>query len=219
MRANNARIRAVDRCRANPREIDDLLWHRGLLRRHAAIRAEWRAFAVDGGRLSPVDEPGRHAGVLVVNGRTTPGATDSFPRTMDALARVPGLRRATWVELEPGATSAPRVDPNAGTLRYALTVVGNADCGLRVAGTEVAGRERTGVLFDATAEHAAWNRGARSWVVLGCDVLRPLPWASRGLNRAVQRLLALGERVDQLPRPMPAFCSTSADTPSSRHDA
>lgn len=202
---NNARIErvALDRGAPNPRPTAGLGWNAELERAWPAIRAEWDGFADGGGRLPRIEEvidehqgnagPWR-AGLLVARGRPATELARSFPVTVAALARVPGLWSALWSVMEPGTELPEHRGPNAGVLRYHLGVRCPEGAALEVCGRVVPYEDGVGILFDDTAPHAAWNRAAAERVTLFVEVLRPLPPWDGWRNRRVQALVALDPR-------------------------
>ena len=205
---NNARIRAADPATANPRPTADLPWHRALAAQFADIRAEWDRFVEAGGRLPHIEDVlGEHQGnigawrmgLVVHDGHPSEAATAHFPRTLAALAVVPGLRAALWSAIDSGTELTEHCGPNAGVLRYHLGV----DCGdgstLRVGDTTVPYRDGEGILFDDTAPHAAWNRSLQTRVTLFCEIERPLAGGAAAANRRTQRLIGLAARGRGVP--------------------
>lgn len=199
---------ASDRFARNPRDVDSLPWHRALVAAYPTIRAEWDAFAGAGQRLPRIEdlidehqgnEGDWRAGLLVSRGRPIGPLGDRFPRTLAALAQVPGLWSALWSELDAGTELPAHEGPNAGMLRYHLGI----DCGdgaaLQVGDRITPYRDGEGILFDDTVTHAAWNRGERPRITLFCEILRPVDGPVRFSNLAVQRLLSLDARYRRAP--------------------
>jgi hypothetical protein len=200
---NNARIRRADASPANPRPLAGLDWDAQLRRRFPAISAEWRSFVAAGGRLPHLEQvldeaqgnEGRwRAGLLIVGGRPSAALAGRFPAAVEALRQVPGLRYALWSVLEPGADLPEHTGPNAGILRYHLTIASNDQAALQVGTSVVPYVEGEAILFDDTAPHAAWNRGSSPRVSILCELLRPVPAPTSWCNRAVQGWLSLDRR-------------------------
>lgn len=175
---------------------------------YPVIRAEWDHFVAGGGRLPRIEElllesQGNdgdwRAGLLMSRGRPCGPLTPSFPRTVAALGRVPGLRSALWSVLEPGTELPEHTGPNAGMLRYHLGVRCGERAAVRIGDVVVPYRDGEGVLFDDTEPHAAWNRGTTSRVTLFCEIERPLPPWPRWSNRSVQALISLDPRYRKAP--------------------
>lgn len=208
VRWNNSLILAGDD-QPNPRPGHSHPWQQVLIDRAPSIRKEWSAFAAADGRLPRIEEVLAESqgntgtwrfGLLVANGAPTPIAADLFPTTVATLSAVPGLRSAMWSVLEPGTELPEHVGPNAGMLRYHLGIDCGDDAALRVGATVVPYRDGEAVLFDDTAPHAAWNRGATARITLFCEIERPLDGWSKWRNRAIQRMLGLDARYRDAPR-------------------
>lgn len=208
---NNDQIRhhAVDRLASNPRSLADCPWNARMEAAHPVIRGEWDRFVEAGGTLPHLEdliaehqgnEGAWRAGLLVSKGRPATRLAERFPLTVAALAQIPGLWSALWSVFEPGTELPEHTGPNAGMLRYHLGVDCGADSALALGGTVIAYRDGSGVLFDDTAPHSAWNRGPTSRVTLFCEVIRPADWPARWANRMVQRMLSLDHRFQQAPR-------------------
>jgi hypothetical protein len=203
LQRNNAIVRAADAPQDNPRPLAEHTWERALRSQIRMIDAEWRAFESAGGRLPRIEqlldehqgnEGSWRAGLLVAAGRPVPPMADRFPDTLRALRGVPGLRYAIWSILEPGVELREHRGPNAGVLRYHLTVASNDHAALQVGETVVPYRPGGGILFDDTALHAAWNRGTTNRVSILCELLRPVSRPACWLNAGVQSLLSLDRR-------------------------
>lgn len=204
---NNRRVLAHDTGFPNPRPLEGVAWNEELERAWPRIRDEWDGFVASGGLLPRIEQvvdehQGNqgpwYAGLLVSRGRPCALAV-RFPRTVDALAAVPGVRSALWSVLAPGAELPEHQGPNAGMLRYHLGVRCGSDAGLRVADRVVAYTDGRGVLFDDTAPHAAWNHGGEERVTLFCELERPLPLHLRVPNRIVQSLISTDPRYRGAP--------------------
>lgn len=206
--ANNPVVRRFDAEHRNPRPLDEVAWHGEVTRRYDHIRSEWDAFAAAGGRLPRIEQllgedqgndGGWRAGLVVSAGRPVRPLATRFPATVAALGCIPGLRFALWSFFEPGVELPEHQGPNAGVLRYHLVVVEDGGSALQVAGTTVPYRAGTGILFDDTAPHAAWNRGTTPRITLMCEVLRPLPRPASTVNALVQAGRAIDGRFRRAP--------------------
>ncbi len=207
--ANNERMarRAFDAGDPNPRDLTGCEWNRCLEAAWPTVRAEWDAFAAES-RLPLIEQlidehqgnTGEwRAGLLVAKGKAV-GIAPRFPRTLEVLGEVPGLWSALFSVLSPGAALETHAGPNRGVLRYHLGVVCPEGAALEVEGTVVPYREGSGILFDDTQPHAAWNRSDSSRVTLFVELRRPAPRATDLANAAVQRLIALDPRYRLAPR-------------------
>lgn len=101
------------------------------------------------------------------------------PRTSAALEALPLVRIAgqapevMFSVLEPGTHILPHRGVTNTRVVCHLPLVVPEDCALVVAGEQRAWREGEAVAFDDTYEHEAWNRSARTRVVLIADVWNP----------------------------------------------
>lgn len=204
------KFRAIDHDEPNPRVTENLDWDRYLRSRWIDISAEWHTFRDSGGRLPNMEwlvgqwlgNSGTwQGGVLLSSGRQAALLSRHFPVTMEALARIPGLRSALWSVLSPGASIPEHQGPNPGVLRLHLGVDCPADAALELESRVLPYRNGETVLFDDTAPHAAWNQSDRERVTLFCELLRPLPQPWHQLNRFSQDLLSLTPRLREKQRP------------------
>jgi aspartate beta-hydroxylase len=101
------------------------------------------------------------------------------PRTSAALEALPLVRirgnapEAMFSVLTPGTHILPHRGVTNTRVVCHLPLVVPEDCALVVGGELRAWREGEAVAFDDTYEHEAWNRGARTRVVLIIDVWNP----------------------------------------------
>lgn len=206
--ANNERIAQVDPGHSNPRPIDGLPWAAEIASQWDSIRSEWDRFSAVGGRLPLIEElidehqgneGAWRAGLLVSRGRPREPLASVFPGTVSVLGSVPGLRSALWSQMDAGTELPEHQGPNAGVLRYHLGVRCGTGSALKVNGVEVPYRDSSGVLFDDTVPHSAWNRGTAERVTLFCELERPLPPMSRFSNRIVQAFISLDPRYRRAP--------------------
>jgi beta-hydroxylase len=167
------------------------------------IAAEYDAIAGEGLRPVPMEmltgcemyNRGRWDAFLLKDNREWfAPSLRRFPRTIEALRRVPGLQSACFSVLEPGASISPHRGPNNGVLRVHLGihVPGPAGaCTLDVGDRRVAWAEGVAFAFDDTYEHAARNRAEAPRVSLMLEVTRPATgWAAKRIQ-LVQRLFLL----------------------------
>lgn len=107
------------------------------------------------------------------------------PGTCRALARVPGLVQAFFSVLDPRKSVPEHDGPYLGYLRYhlALRVPREKPPCLIVKGQRYVWKEGEAVLFDDSWPHAVENHSPDLRAVLIIDVLRPLPFVPRQVNR------------------------------------
>jgi hypothetical protein len=149
-----------------------------------AIGQEARALlAPDCSALSPWREPEIYEGGWDVLGLFWGGREmerrSKAPLTKSILESwLPLVFNAGFSALRPGARIKPHVGYTADVLRLHLgAVVPSSDpqvAGLRVGSQTRGWQEGACLLFDDTQEHAAWNLGASTRVVLLVDLLRPV---------------------------------------------
>jgi len=101
------------------------------------------------------------------------------PRTSAALEALPMVRipgqapEVMFSVLEPGTHILPHRGVTNTRVVCHLPLLVPEDCALVVGGEKHAWREGEAVAFDDTYEHEAWNRGARTRVVLIADLWNP----------------------------------------------
>ena len=110
---------------------------------------------------------------LIAFGKRIEEALNSCPRTAALLARVPGLTTAGYSRMAPGTHIQPHVGWVKTVYRIHMGLVVPPDCALRVGLETRAWREGECLVFDDTVEHEAWNRSAKTRIVLLLDFLRP----------------------------------------------
>lgn len=206
---NNQRVHAAAAATSNPVDIRDVGWHWDLAGVFPDIRGEWSRASEDGLHLPRIgdvlaEDQGQigtwRVGLLVADGRDVEPLATSFPVTVAAVRRIPGLRSALWSVLEPGTELPEHSGPNAGVLRYHLGVDCGPDAALRVGRRVVTMTDGSGVLFDDTEPHAAWNRGPMDRVTLFCELDRPLPTSARLPNLLLQRIVSRDPRYRRAAR-------------------
>jgi len=123
------------------------------------------------------------------------------PKTAAILDSIPGMTTAMFSILTPGTRLSPHRGAFKGVLRYHLALMVPADsgpCAIRVDSETRTWREGTGMIFDDTYEHEAWNETGQIRVVLFVDFLRPLPFPLSTLNRVMIRLIGASPLVQNI---------------------
>lgn len=114
------------------------------------------------------------------------------PETTRLVEAIPGMKTAFFSILAPGKHIPAHRGPYKGLIRCHLGLLvpdPAAECRIRV-GTEYASWEEGKLLvFDDTYEHEVWNDTGGDRVVLFLDVVRPLRWPVRLLNRLLLWLI------------------------------
>ena len=114
------------------------------------------------------------------------------PRTVEVVKAIPGLTMAGFSVLEPGTRITEHRGPNKGALRYQMGVIvpgRPGDCRIRVGTEMLVWREQRSAVFDFTVPHEAWNDSDGVRVLLMLEVVMPLPWYLKPLNRVAQRAM------------------------------
>ncbi len=127
----------------------------------------------------------------------------NFPRTLEVLARLPGLVTAGFSRLAPGTRIHPHKGIDHTVLRCHLGLVVPPGCTLHVHGVEGEWEDRCVWLFDDTYAHEVWSNSDQPRVVLIMDFnktdLQKL--AGQPLqNLAIPRTPEENERGDELER-------------------
>jgi aspartyl/asparaginyl beta-hydroxylase (cupin superfamily) len=120
------------------------------------------------------------------------------PKTMGALACIPGLQTAFFSILSPRMHIVPHNGPYGGVLRLHLALKvpePRASCRIRVGSEIRTWDEGRSLVFDDTYEHEVWNETDGERVILFVDFERPLPFLTRAINKAIIRLIAFSPLV------------------------
>ncbi|MEL7208156.1 MAG: aspartyl/asparaginyl beta-hydroxylase domain-containing protein [Actinomycetota bacterium] len=203
---NHRRIERVSR--TGPlHEADELPWLLDLEAAWPAVRAEWDELVDRGFRPLPMElvsgaefgaDGAWDAVVLRHNGGWVDRNTDRFPRTVEVLRRLPGLRAALFSSLSPGARIPPHRGANNGVLRAHLGVVVPGPlgaCHLDVGRARVSWEEGRAFGFDDSYVHGAVNDTDADRIVLMIEVDRPLEGWVRRHNELVQRAFTVHPQV------------------------
>jgi len=111
-----------------------------------------------------------------------------FPRTVQLLRGIPGLRCADFASLSPESQIVPHQGTNWGVLRAHLALrvpEGGGRCELMFPADSFSQswQEGAAFIFDDMHEHAAVNERSAERLVLLMEVDRPLPEPARVVNR------------------------------------
>ncbi len=112
-------------------------------------------------------------------GDPLPSALRDCPKTIDLLAKVPGVKAAMFAQLPSGGKLSAHRDPFAGSLRYhlGLSTPNDDDCFILVDGHKYVWGDGDDILFDETFIHEAHNNTEQNRIILFCDVRRPMRYA------------------------------------------
>jgi aspartyl/asparaginyl beta-hydroxylase (cupin superfamily) len=113
------------------------------------------------------------------------------PETCRALARVPNMVQAFFSILDPGKSVPKHEGPYLGYLRYhlGLRVPKSNPPKIVVNAQDYVWKEGEAVLFDDSWPHEVINNSNELRAVLIVDVLRPLPFTGRIVNRFVTNVI------------------------------
>ena len=109
---------------------------------------------------------------LIAFGKRIEEALKSCPRTAALLARVPGLTTAGFSRMAAGTHIKPHIGWVQTVYRLHMGLVVPSDCSMRVGLETRSWCEGECLVFDDTVEHEAWNRSAKTRVILLLDFLR-----------------------------------------------
>lgn len=92
------------------------------------------------------------------------------PETTKVLEMIPNLVTAGFSSLQPGTSIAPHTGYPDGVLRCHLgLVIPGDECGIRVGAETRHWQQGKCLVFDDTLEHEAWNKSARTRIILLLD--------------------------------------------------
>lgn len=123
------------------------------------------------------------------------------PRTVEALRRIPGVTTAFFSILGPGKRIPEHRGPYRGVVRYHLGLKiprPETSCGISVGGQTAHWREGSGLFFDDTYPHEAWNSTDDDRAVLFLDVVRPMRFPYSWLNQLVIRAIGRSRFVREV---------------------
>ena len=167
-------------------ELEDLLRERERIPRYHEVS---KVETYISGTINP--EKSWRVFMLAFAHDEVPANAARCPATMAALRQVPDLLAAFFSILDPGKSIPAHDGPYTGYLRYhlALKVPERNPPTLRVKDQLHTWVNGESILFDDSWEHEVINHSDEVRVVLIVDVLRPMPWAYRQLNRFLTRVL------------------------------
>lgn len=145
-------------------------------------------------------------------GRWVPEVRAAFPRTVEAILRVPGLTNAGITTLDPGSHLRAHTDPKGG-YRYHLPLVvpgAEGDCRIRIGDETLPWREGEGIVFNESAEHEVWNDSDGTRVLLNLGARIPLPFPASAVNRVSQRAYRFSPALHRMPERAAAYARERA---------
>lgn len=135
---------------------------------------------------------------LYAYGHTLEDNCSRCPRTVEALAHIPGMKTAMFSILAPGMHIPEHRGPYNGVLRYHLGLIipeKATCCRIRVDSDVRHWEAGESLIFDDTYLHEVWNESPQQRVVLFVDFERPLPFPISFLNRSMIRHISKTDLV------------------------
>ena len=135
--------------------------------------------------------------LLKYSGETPDLAKELCPKTCNLLEGIPDAYKVFFSVLEPGKSIPAHHGPYRGYLRYhlGLKVPEVLPPSIRIKDETYTWKERESILFDDTWDHEVINKSSGERVVLIIDLLRPLPFLPRQLNRFIANVLLKKVRI------------------------
>ena len=138
--------------------------------------------------------------LLYYSGETPDLAEELCPITCALLKEIPNIYKAFFSVLEPGKSIPSHHGPYRGYLRYHLgiKVPKNSPPYIRLKDQVYEWKEQDSILFDDTWEHEVINTSNQERTVLIIDILRPLPYFPKQVNRFILNFLLKKSRVNKV---------------------
>ena len=158
----------------------------------ATLRRDWRTIRDEALAQTGEDGPLPTACGAIALWRDGRAVGDDCPRTLAALAAIPGLHDAAFARLSPGAHVLSRRGATKALVTCHLGLVVPRDGGarMRVRDRIVRWAEGETLVFDDTYSHEAWNDAQAARVILHLRFARPLRQPGRMIADTILRLLA-----------------------------
>ncbi|MDB9721323.1 aspartyl/asparaginyl beta-hydroxylase domain-containing protein, partial [Winogradskyella sp.] len=138
--------------------------------------------------------------LLYYSGEIPDLAKELCPKTCALLKEIPNVYKVFFSVLEPGKSIPAHHGPYRGYLRYhlGLKVPKVSPPSIRLKDEVYYWKERESILFDDTWEHEVINTSKEERVVLIIDLLRPLPFLPKQINKFITNFLLKKVRVKQV---------------------
>lgn len=138
--------------------------------------------------------------LLYYSGATPDLAKELCPNTCALLKGIPNIYKVFFSVLEPGKSIPSHHGPYRGYLRYhlGLKVPKNSPPQFRIRDQVYEWKEKESILFDDTWEHEVINHSKQERAVLIIDLLRPLPFFPKQINRFILEFLLKKSRVNKV---------------------
>lgn len=183
--------------------------------------AEVSGFAPDsdGARESvPVETGAWRTVVLFANGRWVDETASHFPVTRSCFERIHPKANVGFSALEAHSHIAAHVGANRGALRFQLPIIvpgRSGQCRIRIGDDMVHWEEGTGIVFDLSTDHEAWNETDDLRVLLMVEIPQPLPVPWRWLNHLAQYSYRWHPSYREMPDRISAFGRAVVDPATS----
>lgn len=158
---------------------DAFPWVAGLEAAHASILEEYQGLAVDVLRPHPQDLAVRgrwNVAYLYSRGRTVKRNADRCPKTIAALATIPGAGiagEAYFSIMVPGTYVRPHCGPTNARIRCHLCLTEARDCWIRIGEQKLQWHAGRCLIFDDSFEHEVSHDGDTPRAVLITDFWHP----------------------------------------------
>ena len=138
--------------------------------------------------------------LLYYSGEIPDLAKELCPKTCALLKGIPNIYKVFFSVLEPGKSIPAHHGPYRGYLRYhlGLKVPKASPPYIRIKDQIYHWKERESILFDDTWEHEVVNKSNQERAVLIIDLLRPLPFFPRQINRFIGNFLLKIVRIKKV---------------------
>lgn len=119
------------------------------------------------------------------------------PKTCAFLKGIPNIYKVFFSVLEPGKSIPTHHGPYRGYLRYhlGLKVPNNAPPSIKLKDQVYEWKEQDSILFDDTWEHEVINTSNEERAILIIDLLKPLPYFPKQVNKFILNFLLKKSRV------------------------
>ena len=162
----------------------------------AVLRDRWQAIRDEAIRVAMSPKGGADSVALWRHGEPVGETLAQCPVTAAAVACIPGVERACFATLAPGAHIAAHRGATKGlvTCHLGLIVPRDGDVRMRIGDRYLRWAEGETVVFDDTYDHEVWNDAAATRMVLLVRFRRPLRQPGRWIADMVLRTMGRPDR-------------------------
>jgi len=138
--------------------------------------------------------------LLFYSGETPGLANELCPKTCSLLTEIPNIYKVFFSVLEPGKSIPAHHGPYRGYIRYhlGLKVPKTSPPYIRIKDQVYHWKERESIMFDDTWNHEVINKSNQERAVLIIDLLRPLPFFPKQINRFIANFLLKKSRIKKV---------------------